>query len=176
MVLKANFISLARCLRQFLVSKASANKWIRNVWTSAQLTDAENKNEKGLFLSLQTCCVCLQRICFLFDSNYENSNSLKKCCFELEQNPLFNGKICASELFSPVKSRVDWEFWFIDRNISFSFFLVDFQRNTFVSSYRGEIDIFRGNSDLLPESLTWNFHLLPIPGTFVSMVPWWTFV
>ena len=122
MVLKANFITLARCLKQFLVSKASANKWIRNVWTSAQLTDTENKNEKGLFLSLQTCCVCLQRICFLFDSNYENSNSLKKCCFELEQNPLFNGKICASELFSPVKSRVDWEFWFIDRNISFSFF------------------------------------------------------
>ena len=92
------------------------------------------------------------------------------------ESPLFKSKRCASELFSPVKSRVDWEFWFIDRNISFSFFLVDFQRNTFVSSYRGEIDIFRGNSDLLPESLTWNFHLLPIPGTFVTMVPWWAFV
>ena len=36
--------------------------------------------------------------------------------------PLFKSKRCASELFSPVKSRVDWEFWFIDRNISCSLF------------------------------------------------------
>ena len=91
MVLKANFITLARCLRQFLVSKASANKWIRNVWTGTQLTDAENKNEKEVFLSLQTCCVYVYKgYVFLFDSNCENSNSLKKCCFELEQSLPFS--------------------------------------------------------------------------------------
>ena len=131
------------------------------------------KNEKGLFLSLQTCCVYMFFAWFKLWKFQQFEEMLLWIGTEF---PLFKSKRCASELFTPVKSRVDWEFWFIDRNISFSLFLVDFRRNTFVSSYRGEIDIFWGNSDLLPESLTWNFHLLPIPGTFVTMVPWWTFV
>ena len=46
------------------------------------------------------------------------------------------------------------EFWFIERqNIS----IFDFQWNTFVSSSKEEIDIFERVSDLLQESLTWNF-------------------